>query len=238
MLLKPKLIFSTTSRFSSMSLEQQQPLLSSWPRPRQIRFLAHHAAWSGKPALQLDAPAAEGNSRHWIAQPDVLARVKLSAHICTWRRVFLKRSSAVLEKFYLIVVSKSFCHVWENNSIIISWIFWMSHFLSFNFGESCGSWIMSFRYMCLNFKKLDEISHKLLTKSDDWWDNGQKLVWSKLHETFTKIYHQLVLCVKEKEQIDELRHTQAKLAEATESLGKQISEIENEHKDRNRSFNI
>ena len=54
-------------------------------------------------------------------------------------------------------------------------------------------------------------------------------------ETFTKIHHQLVLCVKEKEQIDDLRHTQAKLAEATESLGKQISEIENEHKDQNRS---
>ena len=54
-------------------------------------------------------------------------------------------------------------------------------------------------------------------------------------ETLTKIHHQLVLYVKEKEQIDELRYTQAKLAEATESLGKQISKIENEHKDRNRS---
>ena len=37
-------------------------------------------------------------------------------------------------------------------------------------------------------------------------------------ETFTKIHHQLVLYVKEKEQIDDLRHTQAKLAEVTESL--------------------
>ena len=54
-------------------------------------------------------------------------------------------------------------------------------------------------------------------------------------ETFTKIHHQLVLYVREKEPIDELRHTHAKLAEVTESLGKQISEIENEHKDRNRS---
>ena len=41
-------------------------------------------------------------------------------------------------------------------------------------------------------------------------------------ETLAKIHHQLVLHVKEKEQIDELRYTQAKLAEATESLGKHL----------------
>ena len=52
---------------------------------------------------------------------------------------------------------------------------------------------------------------------------------------FAKIHHQLVLCVKEKEQVDELRQTRAKLAEVTERLGKQISDIEDEHKDRNRS---
>ena len=65
--------------------------------------------------------------------------------------------------------------------------------------------------------------------------NDETATESTHDETLNKIHHQLVLYVKEKEQIDELRHTQAKLVQATESLGKQISEIENEHKDRNRS---
>ena len=56
--------------------------------------------------------------------------------------------------------------------------------------------------------------------------NDETATESTHDETLNKIHHQLVLYVKEKEQIDELRHTQAKLVEATESLGKQISEIE------------
>ena len=54
-------------------------------------------------------------------------------------------------------------------------------------------------------------------------------------ETFAKIHHRLVLYVKEKEQIDELRQARAKLAKESEIIRQQISRREDEHKRQNQS---
>ena len=47
-------------------------------------------------------------------------------------------------------------------------------------------------------------------------------------ETLAKIHHQLVLYVKEKERIDELRQARIQLSEVWATLNQQISDVEDE----------